>query len=40
MPEMLNIGIIGCGWAGEQHARAYSSLENVSLSTVADIDER
>ena len=39
MNEKLNVGVIGCGWAGDQHARAYSSLRNVSLLAVADVNE-
>jgi predicted dehydrogenase len=34
---MLNIGIIGCGWAGEQHVRAFSKLEDVKILAVADV---
>ena len=39
MSDVLNIGIIGCGWAGEQHIRAYSSLSGVKVLAVADINE-
>ena len=39
MDKELSIGIIGCGWAGEQHARAYSSLRDVKILAVADVDE-
>lgn len=35
----MNVGVIGCGWAGDQHARAYSSLRNVGLLAVADVNE-
>jgi len=35
----LNAGIIGCGWAGEQHARAYSATKDVRVLAVADVDE-
>lgn len=35
----LSVGIIGCGWAGGQHARAYSSLHDIRLRAVVDIDE-
>ena len=35
----LRVGIIGCGWAGEQHIRAYRSLEDVVVLAVADINE-
>ena len=34
--KKLGVGIIGCGWAGNQHARAYSSLGDVELVSVAD----
>ena len=37
--DRLGVGIIGCGWAGGQHARAYSSLNDVELLAVADVDE-
>jgi UDP-N-acetylglucosamine 3-dehydrogenase len=33
----LNVGIIGCGWAGEQHAKAYSSLGEVKILALADV---
>jgi len=39
MGNRLNVGIIGCGWAGEQHARAYSNLVDVQILATADIDE-
>lgn len=39
MGNRLNVGVIGCGWAGEQHARAFSSIEEVEVLAVADIDE-
>lgn len=32
------IGIIGCGWAGQQHARAIQALgERAKLSALADV---
>lgn len=37
--DRLSVGIIGCGWAGGQHARAYSFLHDVQLRAFADIDE-
>ena len=37
--DKLSVGIIGCGWAGVQHARAYSSLHDVQLLAVADTDK-
>jgi hypothetical protein len=33
-----SVGIIGCGWSGERHARAYLKLNNVRIKSVADID--
>jgi len=39
MSNRLNVGVIGCGWAGEQHARSYSSLVDVQILAAADIDE-
>lgn len=33
------MGIVGCGWAGKQHARAIRALaERVELRAVADVD--
>lgn len=39
MGKKLNVGVIGCGWAGGQHARAYSSLPGAKILAAADIDE-
>ena len=39
MNEELDVGIIGCGWAGEQHARAYSSLGDFRILALADVVE-
>ncbi|MFQ6094890.1 MAG: Gfo/Idh/MocA family protein [Candidatus Bathyarchaeia archaeon] len=39
MEERLSVGIVGCGRAGEEHARAYSSISGVRVLAVADIDE-
>ncbi|MEM3478467.1 MAG: Gfo/Idh/MocA family oxidoreductase [Candidatus Bathyarchaeia archaeon] len=33
------VGVIGCGWAGEKHVKAYLALSNVRVKAVADIDE-
>jgi len=39
VPKRWRVGIIGCGWAGEQHARALAKLkERADLCAVADID--
>jgi len=40
MRDGLNIGIIGCGWAGEKHAEAYLMLSGVKVKAVADIEEK
>lgn len=37
MPGSLNIAVIGCGWAGNQHARACQAL-GVQVRWVVDID--
>ncbi len=37
---MLRVGVVGVGTWGRQHARIYSSLENVILEAIADIDEQ
>ena len=34
---MLKVGLIGCGFMGNQHADCYKNLENVELAAVADI---
>ena len=35
----LGVGLIGCGWAGRQHARAYSLLrDHVDLVAAAGLD--
>jgi predicted dehydrogenase len=39
MSERLKVALIGCGWAGEQHARAYASIPEVKLLATADLDE-
>lgn len=36
--QKYNVGIIGCGWAGEKHSRAYSMLNDVKIKAVADIN--
>ena len=38
--DNLKIGIVGCGWAGERHAKAYFSIEDIEVLAVADIDEK
>ena len=36
----MNFGIIGYGYAGQQHAAALASIEGVALCAIADVDER
>ena len=39
MNGKLGVGLIGCGWAGRQHARAYALLRDpVDLVATADVD--
>ncbi|MCD6529301.1 Gfo/Idh/MocA family oxidoreductase [Candidatus Bathyarchaeota archaeon] len=40
MGSRLNVAVIGCGWAGEQHVRAYTTVREARVSVVVDIDER
>ena len=40
MSGKLGVGLIGCGWAGRQHARVYALLRDyVDLVAAADVDE-
>ncbi len=36
--SILNVGVIGAGWPGEQHAEAYLACERVRLLAIADLD--
>ena len=36
----MNFGIIGYGYAGQQHAAALASIEGVTLCAIAEVDER
>jgi predicted dehydrogenase len=36
----MNLGIIGYGYTGRQHARAIASIEGVNLHSIAEVDER
>ncbi|MEM2922064.1 MAG: Gfo/Idh/MocA family oxidoreductase [Candidatus Bathyarchaeia archaeon] len=38
MENRLGIGVIGCGWAGEQHVRAYLQIKDARVVALADID--
>jgi predicted dehydrogenase len=35
----VNVGVIGVGWAGEQHIKAYAAMEDVSLIGIAGLEE-
>jgi predicted dehydrogenase len=37
MPETLRVGIIGAGWPGQSHAKAYATAGGFKLSAVADL---
>lgn len=34
--EQINVWIIGCGWAGEKHARAFPSIPNIMILSMSD----
>lgn len=39
VPKRWRVGVIGCGWAGERHARALAKLKDrADLCAIADID--
>jgi predicted dehydrogenase len=35
----LRVGVVGVGWAGQQHIKAYSALDGVSLVGIAGLEE-
>jgi predicted dehydrogenase len=37
--ERLNLGIIGTGWPGQQHARVMAAISEAHLYACADLDE-
>ena len=37
MPQTLRVGIIGAGWPGQQHAKAYATAGGFKLTAVADL---
>src|SRR3954453_18702196 len=39
MTKKFNLGIIGTGWPGQQHAIAAAALENATVYACADVDE-
>ena len=38
-PAPLKVGVIGIGWAGQQHIKAYKDIEGVELVAVAAMEE-
>ncbi len=36
LPQLLRVGVVGLGWAGETHVKAYAGLPNVEVVAVAD----
>jgi predicted dehydrogenase len=37
--EILRVGVIGVGWAGEQHLKAYDVLPDVEIAALAGLEE-
>lgn len=37
--RVVNAGVVGCGWFGRAHVRAYRAIPGVRLVSVADIDQ-
>lgn len=35
----LKVGVVGIGWAGQQHLKAYSSIPGVETLAVAGMEE-
>lgn len=38
-PAPLKVGVVGIGWAGQQHLKAYSKIEGVEIVAVAGMEE-
>lgn len=38
-PETLRVGVVGVGWAGRQHLRAYKDMDGVELVALAAMEE-
>jgi predicted dehydrogenase len=36
----MNVGIIGYGYTGQQHARAIAAIQGVTLKAIAEPDEK
>jgi predicted dehydrogenase len=39
MSASLRVGVVGVGWAGQQHIKAYSALDGVELIGIAGLEE-
>ena len=37
-PETLKVGVVGIGWAGQQHIKAYKGMDGVELVAVAAME--
>jgi predicted dehydrogenase len=38
-PAVLRVGVVGIGWAGQQHLKAYSTIPGVEIVAVAGMEE-
>ena len=38
-PTELRVGVVGIGWAGQQHLKAYSALDGVKIVSVAGMEQ-
>ncbi|WP_314192354.1 Gfo/Idh/MocA family oxidoreductase [uncultured Arthrobacter sp.] len=38
-PETLKVGVVGLGWAGQQHLKAYTKLEGVQVVAIAAMEQ-
>ena len=39
VPTPLKVGVVGIGWAGQQHLKAYSTIPGVQIAAVAGMEE-
>ena len=35
----MKVGVVGVGWAGQQHIKAYAAMEGVTLAGIAGLEE-
>ena len=38
-PQELRVGVVGIGWAGQQHLKAYEALDGVSIVSLAGMEQ-